>query len=86
MAAFGKLDDANKMIDRFAGADQPRDEWRIYTQRIDGKILYTVTLGNYPSAERARHALDELPTDLKNLKPYPRSVGAIQDRLTDATP
>ena len=86
MAAFGKLDDANKMIERFAGDNHPRAEWRIYTQRIDGKILYTVTLGNYPSAERARHAIDELPAELKKLKPYPRSVGAIQDRLTEATP
>ena len=83
MAAFGQLDDASKMIERFAGNGQPRDEWRIYTQQIDGKILYTVTLGNYPSAERARHAIDELPEALRALKPYPRSVGAIQDRLAD---
>ena len=86
MAAFGKLDDATGLVDRFASEGQPRDQWRIYTQAIDGKILYTVTLGNYPSTERARHAIDELPQALQALKPYPRSVGAIQDRLADASP
>ena len=86
MAAFGKLDDATKMIERFANDDRPRETWRIYTQKIDGKILYTVTLGNYPSTERAQHAIESLPTNLKALKPYPRSVGTIQDRLATATP
>ena len=85
MAAFGKLDDATGLIDRYASDGQPREEWRIYTQRIDGKVLYTVTFGNYASTERARHAIDDLPAALRGLKPYPRSVGAIQDRLADST-
>ncbi|HER35634.1 MAG TPA: hypothetical protein ENO19_09240, partial [Halothiobacillaceae bacterium] len=64
IAAFGKLEHASQMIDRFASEDRPRDAWRIYTQRIDGKVLYTVTLGDFPSAERARHAIDALPAEL----------------------
>lgn len=86
MAAFGKLTDAEALVERFAGEGRPRGDWHMYTQLIDGRTLYTVTFGNYPSTERARHAIDDLPADLKQLKPYPRSVGAIQDRLADANP
>ncbi|WP_322521845.1 SPOR domain-containing protein [Guyparkeria halophila] len=85
LAAFGNLDGAESMIERFATDAQPRDQWRIYTQAINGKILYTVTFGDFASAERAEHAIDSLPTALRDLKPYPRSIGAIQDRLIDAT-
>lgn len=84
LAAFGNLDGAEAMIERFATDAQPRDQWRIYTQAINGKILYTVTFGDFASAERAEHAIDSLPTALRDLKPYPRSIGAIQDRLIDA--
>lgn len=85
LAAFGNLEGAEAMIERFATDAQPRDQWRIYTQSINGKILYTVTFGDFASAERAEHAIDALPTALRDLKPYPRSIGAIQDRLVDAT-
>lgn len=84
MGAFGRLEDANALINRFVDESRPRDQWRIYTQTIDGKTLYTVTFGNYASAERARHAVDNLPALLRELKPYPRSVGTIQDRLAEA--
>ncbi len=84
LAAFGNLDGAEGMIERFATDEQPRDQWRIYTQSINGKVLYTVTFGDFASAERAEHAIASLPTALRDLKPYPRSVGAIQDRLVDA--
>lgn len=84
LAAFGNLDGAEGMIERFATDEQPRDQWRIYTQAINGKVLYTVTFGDFASAERAEHAIASLPTALRDLKPYPRSVGAIQDRLVDA--
>ncbi|TKA88752.1 hypothetical protein FAZ79_08760 [Guyparkeria sp. SB14A] len=83
LAAFGKLEGAESMIERFATDEQPREQWRIYTQAVNGKVLYTVTFGDFASAERAAHAIDALPTALRDLKPYPRSVGAIQDRLTD---
>ncbi len=84
LAAFGNLDGAEGMIERFATDEQPRDQWRIFTQAINGKVLYTVTFGDFASAERAEHAIASLPTALRELKPYPRSVGAIQDRLTEA--
>jgi len=86
MAAFGKLTDAEALVERFAGEGRPREDWHTYTQLIDGRTLYTVTFGNFASTERARHAIDDLPAELKKLKPYPRSVGAIQDRLADASP
>ncbi|MFW6020765.1 MAG: SPOR domain-containing protein [Guyparkeria sp.] len=85
LAAFGKLGGAEAMIDRYASETHPREEWRIYTQSISGKVLYTVTFGDFASTERAAHAIDSLPDELRELKPYPRSVGAIQDRLTDAS-
>ncbi len=81
LAAFGTLDGARQMIERFANQDLPAAEWRVYTQTIDGKKLYTVTFGDYASSERARHAIDPLPDNLQALEPYPRSVGTIQDRI-----
>ncbi|MFN2382507.1 MAG: SPOR domain-containing protein [Guyparkeria sp.] len=85
MAAFGKLEGAEAMIDRYATDEQPRDQWRIYTQSVNGQLLYTVTFGDFASAERAEHAIDSLPASLRGLEPYPRTVGAIQDRLVDAS-
>lgn len=83
IAAFGKLEGAERMIERQATDEQPRDQWHIYTQVIDDKVLYTVTFGDFTSVERAKHAIDSLPAALRELEPYPRSVGAIQDRLVD---
>lgn len=81
LAAFGTLDGARQMIERFADNELPAADWRVYTQKIDGNKLYTVTFGDYASSERARHAIDSLPENLQALEPYPRSVGTIQDRI-----
>lgn len=81
LAAFGTLDGARQMIERFGNEDLPVADWRVYTQTIDGNKLYTVTFGDYASSERARHAIDSLPDDLQALEPYPRSIGTIQDRI-----
>ncbi|MFW5954036.1 MAG: SPOR domain-containing protein [Guyparkeria sp.] len=83
LAAFGSLDGARDMIRSRSGDALPAGDWRIYTQRIDDRTLYTVTYGDFASVERARHAMESLPEDLRAVDPYPRSVGDIQDRLVD---
>ena len=83
LAAFGSLDGARDMIRSRSRDALPTGDWRIYTQRIDGRTLYTVTYGDFASVERARHAIESLPEDLRAVDPYPRSVGDIQDRLVD---
>ncbi|WP_372591826.1 SPOR domain-containing protein [Guyparkeria sp.] len=83
LAAFGSLDGARGMIRTRSDEALPAGEWRIYTQRVSGQTLYTVTYGDFASVERARHAIESLPEELRTIAPYPRSVGDIQDRLVD---
>ncbi len=83
LAAFGSLDGAREMIRTRSGDAHPAEKWHIYTQRVDDRTLYTVTYGDFASVERARHAIDSLPEELRAIDPYPRSVGDIQDRIAD---
>jgi len=83
LAAFASLDGARGMIRNHADADMPAGDWHIYAQRVSDRLLYTVTWGDFPSTQRARHAIDALPEDLRGLDPYPRSIGDVQDRLVD---
>ncbi|MGM0517832.1 MAG: SPOR domain-containing protein [Pseudomonadota bacterium] len=83
LAAFTSLDMARQMIETHSGEPLPADDWRVYTQRVNDRLLYTVTWGDFSSIQRARHAIDSLPEALRSLEPYPRSVGDVQDRLVD---
>ena len=83
LAAFASLDGARKMIETHADAELPAEEWHLYAQRVNDRLLYTVTWGDFASAQRARHAIESLPESLRALEPYPRSIGDVQDRLVD---
>jgi DamX protein len=83
LAAFASIDGAQRMIETHAAAELPAEDWHLYAQRVNGRVLYTVTWGDFPSTQRARHAIEGLPEALRSLEPYPRSVGDVQDRLVD---
>jgi len=81
LGAFNDLKSARSFVNKHARGTLRHDQWHIFTQKPKGKLLYTVTLGDYPSVERARHAIKGLPGSLKKLRPYPRSVGSVQDAI-----
>ena len=83
LAAFASIEGARRMIETHADADLPAEDWHLYAQRVNGRLLYTVTWGDFPSSQRARHAIDALPEALRSLDPYPRSVGDVQDRIAE---
>lgn len=80
LGAFNDLAAARDFIKRHQGKTSERS-WHIFTQKPKGQLLYTVTIGDYSSVQRARHAIKSLPTDLQKLKPYPRSIGSVQDAI-----
>lgn len=49
---------------------------RFYTER-DGRIWWVIVYGLYGSQQQAEAAIDALPSALKDLKPWPRSIKSI---------
>lgn len=80
LGAFNDLAAARGFIKRHQGKTSAHS-WHIFTQKPKGQLLYTVTIGDYSSVQRARHAIRSLPTALQKLKPYPRSIGSVQDAI-----
>jgi len=80
LGAFNDLAAARGFIKHHQGKTSAHN-WHIFTQKPKGQLLYTVTIGDYSSVQRARHAIKSLPTALQKLKPYPRSIGSVQDAI-----
>lgn len=54
----------------------------VYFHRLrDGKDWYILVYGSYPDVTNARQAINQLPKSLQNVKPWPRSFGAIHAEL-----
>lgn len=49
-----------------------------FRQQRDGKELFSLTCGLYPSREAALAAQGQLPTDVNAAKPYPRQIADIR--------
>lgn len=81
LGAFNDLKSARAFIKAHAQGSLRTDQWHIFTQKPKGRLLYTVTLGDYASLERARYAVKALPRNLQKLRPYPRSIGSVQDAI-----
>lgn len=52
--------------------------YRYFVKRHDGKPLYVVTYGSYPSRSAAVAAINSLPAALKSGKPWVRSLASVQ--------
>ena len=58
----------------------PREDFRVYSVKIDGVQCYRAAYGLYPSLEETRAAMRELPPLLAAQKPYYRSVERMRSQ------
>ena len=57
-----------------------REDFRVYSVKIDGAQYYRVAYGLYANLEAARAAMRELPPLLAAQKPYYRSVERMRSQ------
>jgi septal ring-binding cell division protein DamX len=58
----------------------PRENFRVYSVKIDGVQCYRAAYGLYPNLEETRTAMSELPPLLAAHKPYYRSVERMRSQ------
>ncbi|MFP4273005.1 MAG: SPOR domain-containing protein [Halothiobacillaceae bacterium] len=80
LAAVGDEAGIGRFIKRH---DLKRDQIRVFRQQSSGKTLYTITWGDFPSLAQARRGIEDLPAELRESKPWARSVNAIRQLLVD---
>lgn len=59
-------------------------EARYFKKSLNGKPLYVVTYGNFPSHAAATAAIKNLPAKTQAGKPWPRTVASVQQELAAA--
>ena len=59
-------------------------ESRYFKKMLNGKPLYVVTYGNFPSHAAATAAIKNLPAKIQAGKPWPRTVASVQQELAAA--
>lgn len=59
-------------------------EYRYFRKLHQGKSLYVVTYGHFPSAAAAKTAVTGLPARLQAGKPWPRTFASIQQEIRQA--
>lgn len=56
-------------------------EYRYFKKNLQGKPLYVITYGNFPSRDAALAAIKNLPAKVQAGKPWPRTVASVQQDL-----
>ncbi|MDI2593337.1 SPOR domain-containing protein [Pseudomonas sp. 681] len=59
-------------------------EYRYFKKVLNGKPLYVITYGSFPSRDAAVTAIKALPAKVQAGKPWPRSVASVQQELATA--
>ena len=59
-------------------------EYRYFKKVLNGKPLYVITYGNFANRDAAVTAIKALPAKVQAGKPWPRTVGSIQQELAAA--
>lgn len=59
-------------------------DYRYFKKTLQGKPLYVVTYGNFASRDAAVAAIKNLPAKVQAGKPWPRTVGSVQQELATA--
>jgi type II secretory pathway predicted ATPase ExeA len=72
-----ETEDLERLLRQAAELLNP-DELYVYGVRINGRQHYRAAYGNFPSADAAARAIDDLPATLKSRRPYQRSVDAMR--------
>ncbi|NWE50678.1 SPOR domain-containing protein, partial [Pseudomonas gingeri] len=56
-------------------------EYRYFKKVLNGKPLYVITYGSFPSRDAAVTAIKALPAKVQAGKPWPRTVASVQQDL-----
>ncbi|MCO7632175.1 AAA family ATPase [Pseudomonas guariconensis] len=59
-------------------------DYRYFRKTLQGKPLYVVTYGNFANRDAAVAAIKNLPAKVQAGKPWPRTVGSVQQELAAA--
>ncbi|PIB44213.1 cell division protein [Pseudomonas sp. 2822-15] len=59
-------------------------QYRYFKKVLNGKPLYVITYGSFPSRAAADSAIKALPAKVQAGKPWPRTVGSVQQELATA--
>ncbi|MCE5975637.1 SPOR domain-containing protein [Pseudomonas sp. JR33AA] len=59
-------------------------DYRYFKKNLQGKPLYVVTYGNFANRDAAVAAIKNLPAKVQAGKPWPRTVGSVQQELATA--
>lgn len=59
-------------------------DYRYFKKTLQGKPLYVVTYGNFANRDAAAAAIKNLPAKVQAGKPWPRTVGSVQQELATA--
>jgi len=59
-------------------------DYRYFRKNLQGKPLYVVTYGNFANRDAAAAAIKNLPAKVQAGKPWPRTVGSVQQELATA--
>ena len=57
-------------------------DYRYFKKTLQGKPLYVVTYGNFANRDAAVAAIKNVPAKVQAGKPWPRTVGSVQQELT----
>lgn len=57
-------------------------QYRYFKKTLQGKPLYVITYGSFPSRDAAQAAIKNLPEKVQAGKPWPRTVASVQQELS----
>lgn len=72
-----ETDDLERLLRQAAELLNP-NELYVYGVKINGRQHYRAAYGDFPSADAAAKAIDDLPATLKSRRPYQRSVESMR--------
>ncbi len=77
LLAGGSLDSAQKFVAR-----QPnKEDLAIYSAIRNGKTLYIVVAGIYPTSLQAKDSISSLPEEQQKAGPWPRSLASVKEDI-----
>jgi DamX protein len=56
-------------------------DYHYFKKLLQGKPIYVVTYGNFPTRAAAQAALGKLPAKIKAGKPWPRTIASVQQEI-----
>ncbi|MGP8308913.1 SPOR domain-containing protein [Vibrio sp. YIC-376] len=77
LGAMTSMEDVQAFLDQH----QLNNKVRIYPTVRSGTEWYIITYRDYPTIQEARDAVDALPTSLKSLSPWAKSLGQVQREI-----